>query len=95
MKKLCDLTGKLALVTGSSRGIGRAIALGLARQGADVYVHCRERNAQAEETVRMIADSKARSCAVYGDLADSRAVSEYIRVVLERHLYGTLGGPHG
>lgn len=78
MKKLCDLTGKLALVTGSSRGIGRAIALGLARQGADVYVHCRERNAQAEETVRMIADSKARSCAVYGDLADSRAVSDMI-----------------
>ena len=38
--------------------------------------------------------------ALYDDLArqaraDSRAVSEYIRVVLERHLYGTLGAPHG
>ena len=70
MNNLFDLSGRLALVTGSSRGIGRAIALGLAGQGADVYVHGVKPGAQAEETLRELAAFPVRSHAVYGDLAE-------------------------
>jgi NAD(P)-dependent dehydrogenase (short-subunit alcohol dehydrogenase family) len=47
--------GKVALVTGSSRGIGRAIALRLARGGADVVVHYRRQTGAAQETAAAIA----------------------------------------
>jgi len=50
-----DLTGKTALVTGSSRGIGRAIALRLAAEGARIAVHCRSARAAAEAVVGTIA----------------------------------------
>ena len=48
------LKGKIALVTGSSRGIGRAIALKLASEGADVIVNFFRRREAAEETAREI-----------------------------------------
>jgi NAD(P)-dependent dehydrogenase (short-subunit alcohol dehydrogenase family) len=49
-----DLSGKTALVTGSSRGIGRAISLALARAGADVVVHYNSRREGALSTSRVI-----------------------------------------
>ncbi|MBP5661788.1 MAG: 3-oxoacyl-ACP reductase FabG [Clostridia bacterium] len=49
-----DLTGKLALVTGSSRGIGKAIAIALAQAGADVIVHCNRGRQAAEDTAEQI-----------------------------------------
>jgi len=51
-----DLTGKIALVTGSSRGIGRGIALAFAKQGADVVINCAGNVAAAEKTA---ADARA------------------------------------
>ena len=50
------LEGKVSLVTGSSRGIGRGIALGLAREGSDVIVHFRSRMDSAEEVVEAVVD---------------------------------------
>jgi 3-oxoacyl-[acyl-carrier protein] reductase len=64
------LKGRIALVTGAARNIGRAIALALAEDGADVAVHTRSALADAEETARLVRDRGVRSVVVSGDLAD-------------------------
>lgn len=63
------MTSRVALVTGSSRGIGRAIALRLARDGAAVAVNYREKRDQAEEVVEAIAKAGGRAVAIAADLA--------------------------
>ena len=64
-----DLHGKTALVTGSSRGIGRAILLALAKQGATVILHCRKPCEQADSTLAELAQMGATCHVVYADLA--------------------------
>ena len=76
------LEGKRALVTGGSRGIGRAIALGLAREGAAVAVNYRRSRADAESAVHEIEQMGRRAVAVQGS-TDSRADVE--RFVAEAH----------
>jgi hypothetical protein len=66
---LFDLTGRRALVTGGSRGIGRAACLGLARAGADVAVHYHQAAAEAEAVVAEIRALGRRSLAVRADVA--------------------------
>src|SRR3712207_2619271 len=74
-----DLTGRVALVTGASRGIGRAIALALAGAGADVVVNCRERVRSAEEAVDAVQAKGRRAWAIAADVADARAVEAMVR----------------
>ena len=74
-----DLTGRVALVTGASRGIGRAIALALAGAGADVVVNCRERRRSAEETAKAVQAKGRRALAVAADVSDARAVEGMVR----------------
>jgi NAD(P)-dependent dehydrogenase (short-subunit alcohol dehydrogenase family) len=69
-----DFTGKRALVTGGSRGIGRAAALELARRGADVAFLYRSRDAEAAETEAAIRALGRRALALKADLADAAAV---------------------
>jgi 3-oxoacyl-[acyl-carrier protein] reductase len=78
-----DLTGKVALVTGASRGIGRAIALGLARQGATVVAAARA--GHAEETAQAIVAAQGRGEAATLDVTDAGSVEAVVDEVLTRH----------
>jgi 3-oxoacyl-[acyl-carrier protein] reductase len=66
---MTDLTGRLALVTGGNRGIGRAVALALAGAGADVAIGYHARTADAEETTRAIAALGRKAIAIQADVA--------------------------
>jgi len=69
-----DFTGKVALVTGGSRGIGRATALALARGGADVLVNYLQNRDAATEVVEMIQSLGRRSMAVRADVGNQSEV---------------------
>lgn len=70
---LFDLSGRTALVTGSNRGIGKALVLGLAQHGADVAVHCAHNIEQARDVAREAAAFGVKSMAIQADLADASA----------------------
>jgi 3-oxoacyl-[acyl-carrier protein] reductase len=78
-----ELTGKVALVTGASRGIGRAIALRLAAQGATVVAAARGSNAQP--TAEAIGAAGGLAEAVGVDVTDSAALETLPRAIVERH----------
>ena len=63
------LAGKVALVTGAQQGIGRAIAVALAKDGADVAVNYLDDRAAAEETSAGVRRAGRRACLVQGDVA--------------------------
>ncbi len=65
-----DLTGKSALITGGSRGIGKAISLALARQGAAVAVNYVANKDAADEVVAEITGNGGKAIALQGDVAD-------------------------
>jgi 3-oxoacyl-[acyl-carrier protein] reductase len=78
------LAGKTALVTGASRGIGRAIALQLAEEGALVAVHYGSNRAAAEEVTQAIADKGGSAFAIGADLAQVAAIMDlFVRLDAE------------
>jgi len=77
------LEGKVALVTGGSRGIGRAVALELARAGAEVAVNYAASEGAAREVVREIKSLGRRAFPVRFDVADASAVAEGVKAVEE------------
>jgi NAD(P)-dependent dehydrogenase (short-subunit alcohol dehydrogenase family) len=78
-----DLTGRVALVTGASRGIGRAISESLARQGAVVVAAARQDN--AAPTVAAISAAGGRAELVGIDVTDSTALERLPASIVERH----------
>ena len=74
------LTGKWALVTGSSRGIGRQIALGLARQNCNVILHGRTTES-TNETLKLLSDFSVETRIVAGDLGTEQGIQAVIRGV--------------
>lgn len=80
--------GKLALVTGSSRGIGKAIALRLGHQGAEVIVHYKERADDAKATVAAVEGAGGKAIALQADLEEPAQIERMFQQIADR--YGRL-----
>jgi len=78
------LDGRIALVTGGSRGFGRAVALALGREGADVAVNYRENAAAAAEVVTALEKSGRRAVALQADVGREPDVRALVDGVLTR-----------
>ena len=78
-----NLSGKVALVTGASRGIGRAIALRLAQDGAKVAVNFSSNIAKAEEVKSAIEASGGEAMLVQGDVSNFATVTELVKQVVD------------
>jgi 3-oxoacyl-[acyl-carrier protein] reductase len=83
------LEGRVALVTGGSRGIGRAIAQALAREGAAVGVNYRSGKEQAEEVVSEIEQAGGKARAIPGDVSDYEQANQMVEQTVSE-----LGGLH-
>ncbi len=77
------MKGKIALVTGGSRGIGRAIAVKMAQEGCDVAILYAGRKEAADETVSMIEAAGARALAVQCNVADGAAAEAAVKEVAQ------------
>jgi 3-oxoacyl-[acyl-carrier protein] reductase len=84
------MTDRFVLVTGSSRGIGRAIALRLARDGFDIVVHCRQQREQAEAVADAIRALGRQARVLSFDVADRAAASKALLADMDAH-----GAYHG
>ena len=82
------LAGRRAVITGGDSGIGRAVALAFAREGADVaVVHLPEEQQDADETLQLVKDAGRTGISIAGDLRDE----QFCRAVIERTV-AELGG---
>jgi 3-oxoacyl-[acyl-carrier protein] reductase len=80
---MIDLSGKAAVVTGGSRGIGRAIVLRLAEQGADIAFSYRRGGAAVDEVVEAVGALGRNARAVQADAADQDSASRVVESALE------------
>src|SRR5947207_1076557 len=78
-----NLQGQVALVTGASRGIGRAISLALAAEGASVAVNYRSGKSEADELVQQIQTAGGKALGVGGDVADFERAKEVIQQTID------------
>jgi len=78
-----ELAGKVAVVTGAGRNIGRAIAMHLAAAGASVVVNARSNRAEADAVVAEIAAAGGKAIAVLADVGDAAAVEAMAQAALK------------
>ncbi len=93
MAEIDQFTGKIALVTGGGRGIGRAIALRLADLGADVVISYVRNQAPAEEVVQAIRARGRRSQAVRANLAKLDDIARLFQVIRDEFGGWTFSSP--
>jgi 3-oxoacyl-[acyl-carrier protein] reductase len=79
-----ELTGKVAIVTGAGRNIGRAIALTLAQAGASVVLNVRSNKGEADGVVREIETAGGKAVSVLGDVADETTAGALAEAALKR-----------
>ena len=79
-----ELTGKVAIVTGAGRNIGRAIALALARAGASVVVNVRANQIEGNGVVREIEAAGGKAVVVLGDIGDEKTAGVLAETALKR-----------
>ena len=77
-----ELTGKVAIVTGAGRNIGRAIALALAEGGASILINARSNRAEAEAVAREVEVLGVKALVHIGDVADAAAVQAMTEIAL-------------
>ena len=77
------LAGKVALITGGDSGIGRAVAIAFAREGADVAIVYLNEEGDAQETVRLVKAEGQRCLAMAGDVGDESFCEETVRRTVE------------
>jgi glucose 1-dehydrogenase len=78
-----DLSGKVAMVTGASRGIGRAIALEMAKAGASVAINCLCEDDDSHETEEALRATCRRVLVCYGDVSDYQILESNVAAVVE------------
>lgn len=81
---MIDLSGRVGLVTGSSRGIGRGCAVELARAGADVVVNYRSHGDEAEEVAAEIRGLGRRALVVQADVSDRPSVERMVNAAVDQ-----------
>jgi 3-oxoacyl-[acyl-carrier protein] reductase len=79
-----ELAGKVAIVTGAGRNIGRAICLQLSQAGASVVVNARSNQAEADAVVREIEAAGGNAVAVIGDIADPKTAAVMADTALQK-----------
>jgi 3-oxoacyl-[acyl-carrier protein] reductase len=82
--ELRELEGKIALVTGASRGLGKAIAIKLAQQGSKIAVNYMTSDDKAQSVVEEIQSTGGAAIAVKANISDTNAVKEMIKTVVEK-----------
>src|ERR671916_3449759 len=73
------LTGKAAIITGGDSGIGRAVALAFAREGADVLISYLNEEPDAQETLRYVTEAGRQGIAVPGDISNEQHCRQIVQ----------------
>jgi 3-oxoacyl-[acyl-carrier protein] reductase len=79
-----DLTGKIALVTGGSRGIGRQVALALARQGTDIALNYHRSENEANKVLSEVEDCGSRCITICADVSKSSDVANMMNIIKKK-----------